>query len=132
MSDNNNSPDFGNEADDSQSADSNLLFSRILERLDRLEKKLDSALAGNNRPSRPWSGGGDNRRPGGFSRPGGSFSRPGGSSFGAGRPFNKPSGSGFGGPPRSGGPGRFDGPRGNRPHQGGHGKPFGNRSQGPR
>ena len=127
MSDNPNSPEFGNEADDSQSADANLLFSRILERLDRLEKKLDAALAGNNRgASRPWSGG-DNRRPGGFSRPGGSFSRPGGASFG--RPFNKP--NGFGGPPRSGGSGRFDGPRGSRPHQG-HSKPFGNRSQGPR
>lgn len=116
MSDNNNRPESAHEADESQSADARLLFARILERLDRLEKKLDSALSGNrSRPS--WGGGGENRRPGGFSRP-----------------FQ--SNGGFGGR-RSGGPGgpggRFDGPRSHRPHQG-HGRSFsqGNRPQTPR
>jgi hypothetical protein len=113
MSETPNRPDVGNEAD--ESADARLLFARILERLDRLEKKIDAM--GNNRP-RPWSGNGQDNR-----RPGGSFNRP-----------FKPNGFS----PRPGGPGRFDGgrgprfdgARGPRPHQG-H-KPFGNRPQTPR
>lgn len=102
MSDNLHRPEPGNQADDSQAADSRLLFARILERLDRLEKKLDSAL--NNRP-RQWSGGQDHRRPGG------SFNRP-----------FKPN-NGFG--QRPGGPNRFEGQR--RQHPGGHGKSFDHR-----
>lgn len=107
MSDYTNGPEIGNEAKDAQAADSRLLFARILERLDRLEKKLDSALS-QNRP-RQWNN--ENRRPGGAS-------------------FNRPfKSNGFSGGHRSGGQGRFDGPR--RPHQG-HGKPFGHSPQSPR
>lgn len=110
MSDNNHKPEPGNESDDT-GADTRLLFARILERLDRLEKKIDAM--GGNRAPRPWSGGQDNRRPGG------SFNRPFKSNGFGSRP---------GGPNRfdgSRGPNRFDGQRPSRPHQG-H-KPFGQR-----